>query len=231
MLDLIPFERLLAAMLAGYLIGSIPCAKMAASWRGVDIFATGSGAAGTANVFWNVGHRTGVLVFVGDVAKGAAVIGLASLLGVSGVWVLATCGAAVLGHWKSIFAGFKGGDGMATLIGLFVVLSPALAFLGMATGFAVVLLMRRRKQRSAWGMAVSMAVALVLSNYYQVDQILILGLVGLGVLVLSRSLTGHRLRETGKPEIALDLDLDIDLDLGLDLEHDPDLGPAAPEKP
>ena len=231
MLDFVLNERLLAAMLVGYLIGSIPFAKMAASWRGIDIFTTGSGAAGTANVFWNVGRRTGVLVFVGDVAKGAAAIGVASLLGVAGPLVLLAGGAAILGHWKSIFAGFKGGDGMATLIGLFLSVSPALALLGLATGVAVVLLLRRRKQRSAWGMAVSMAAALSLSTYYQVDQSMIVGLVGLAVLVLSRSIMGHRLRDTREPEIVLDLDLDMDLDLGIDLENDPELGPAAPEKP
>jgi glycerol-3-phosphate acyltransferase PlsY len=219
--DIVLIEKLLAAVVVGYLIGSIPFAKMAASWRGVDIFATGSGTAGTANVFWNVGRRTGALVFVGDVAKGAVAIGAASLLGISGALFLVVGGAAILGHWKSIFAGFKGGDGMATLIGLFVILSPALSVLGLATGFAVVLLLRRRKQRSAWGMAVSMAATLSLSTYYQVDQGMILGLVGLGLLVLGRSIIGHRLRDTVEPEIALDLDLD----------DEPDLAPAAPEKP
>ena len=229
--DFVLIEKILAAVLAGYLLGSIPFARMAAYWRGVDIFATGSGAAGTANVFWNVGRRTGVLVFVGDVAKGVAAIGIASLLGVSGPLVLLAGGAAILGHSKSIFAGFKGGDGMATLIGLFVTLFPALALLGLATGFSVVLMLRRRKQRSAWGMAVTMATALGFSMFYQVDQGLILGLVGLGALVLARSIRGHqqRDRETGEPEIALDLDLDLDLDLGLDIEQD--LGPTAPEKP
>ena len=72
MLDFLLIEKVLAAVLVGYLIGSIPFAKMAASWRGVDIFATGSGAAGTANVFWNVGRRTGVLVFVGMLFLGIA---------------------------------------------------------------------------------------------------------------------------------------------------------------
>jgi glycerol-3-phosphate acyltransferase PlsY len=218
--DIVLIEKLLAATVVGYLIGSIPFAKMAASWRGVDIFATGSGTAGTANVFWNVGRRTGALVFVGDVTKGAVAIGAASLMGVSGALFLVVGGAAILGHWKSIFAGFKGGDGMATLIGLFVILSPALSILGLATGFAVVLLLRRRKQRSAWGLAVSMAATLSLSTYYQVDQGMILGLVGLGLLVLGRSIMGHRLRDTVEPEIALDLDLD----------DEQELGPSAPDK-
>ena len=134
-------------------------------------------------------------------------------------------GAAILGHWKSVFAGFKGGDGMATLIGLFVTLSPALALLGLASGFAVVLLLRRRALRSAWGMSVTMASALGLSMYYQVDQGMILGLVGLGFFVLARSIIGHQRRDgdTGEPEIALDLDLDFELDL--DLDNGQELGP------
>ena len=53
---------------------------MAARFRGVDIFTTGNAMAGSANVFWHIGHRTGAVVFAGDVAKGSAAVLIAGML-------------------------------------------------------------------------------------------------------------------------------------------------------
>ncbi len=225
--DIILIERVLAAMLVGYLLGSIPFASLAGRLKGVDIFTTGSRNAGTANVFWNIGRRIGTLVFVGDVAKGALAITIAWLLAVTGPLVLLAGAAALLGHWKSLFAGFKGGDGMATMIGLFVILVPALSLLGLAFGTAVVLLRRRSALRSAWGMAFAMLTMLALSLYYQIDRPMVMGLIGLGMLVLARSIIGHQRRGIVPAEDAITLDLDLDLDL--ELEEESDLGPTAPE--
>ncbi len=73
--------KVLLAVAAGYLLGALPFAHIASRIRGIDVFSTGSTLAGTANVFFNVGHRTGALVLVGDVAKGSAAV---SPLGRSG---------------------------------------------------------------------------------------------------------------------------------------------------
>ena len=225
--DIVLIERVLAAMLVGYLLGSIPFASLAGRLKGVDVFTTGSRNAGTANVFWNIGRRIGMLVFVGDVAKGALAIIIAWLLEVTGPLVLLVGAAALLGHWKSLFAGFRGGDGMATMIGLFVTLVPAIGLLGLASGTAVVLLRRRSDLRSAWGMAFAMLVILSLSLYYQMDRPMVMGLVGLGMLVLARSIIGHQRRGSLPDEDAITLDLDLDLDL--ELEDESELGPPAPE--
>ena len=58
-------QKLLAAIVVGYLLGSIPLAHLMARRRGIDIFATGSTRAGTANIFWNISRRNGILVFAG----------------------------------------------------------------------------------------------------------------------------------------------------------------------
>lgn len=224
-IDYIIIQKVIAAVLIGYLLGSIPFALIAARLRGVDIFSTGSHMAGTANVFWNVGHRTGTLVFIGDVAKGAAAVIIAQLLDIPGLLVLAAGGAAIFGHWKSLFAGFRGGDGMASLMGVTLALAPSLALLGVATGLAVILVTRRSTWRSSWGIATCFIVLTGLSLYYQVDQEIILGLTGLAGLVLVRSTIARRRRIDlpGEEEILLDLELDIDLDA------ETDLGPATPE--
>jgi len=220
-------ERALVAIFIGYLLGSIPFAPLAGRLKGVDVFTTGSRNAGTANVFFNIGRRIGLLVFVGDVAKGALAIIIAWSLAVTGPLVLLVGAAALLGHWKSLFAGFRGGDGMATMIGLFVTLVPPLGLLGLASGTAVVLLRRRSAFRSAWGMAFSMLVMLSLSLYYQIDRPMVMGLAGLAMLVLSRSIIGHQRRGSLPAEDAITLDLDLDLDM--ELADESDLGPTAPE--
>jgi len=219
-------ERVLVAMLAAYLLGSIPFAPIAGRLKGVDVFTTGSRSAGTANVFWNIGRRMGILVFMGDVAKGSVSIVIAWSLAITSPLILLVACAALLGHWKSLFAGFRGGDGMATMIGLIVVLIPAMGLFGLAFGTAVVLLRRRSALRSAWGMSSSMLVIMALSFYYQIDRQLLMGLIALGMLVLARSVIGHQRRGIANIEDAITLDLDLDL-LDLDLDEEQDLGPTA----
>jgi glycerol-3-phosphate acyltransferase PlsY len=243
--EYLDIQKLLGAMLAGYLLGSIPFAYLAARYRGLDIFNTGSRTAGTANVFWNIGRRTGTLVFVGDVAKGSAAVLFAGLLDVSWSVALLAGGAAVLGHWKSVFSGFRGGDGMATLIGVTIALEPGMAAMGILIGTGVLLLLRRSPLRSTWGISACFIVMLGVSQYYQVDRDLVMGLVALAMLVLFRSMIGRRGRiripaqETDEVDLALELEfeLELELDLNLNLEPDPDpdpdteLGPAAQENP
>jgi len=231
--ELVLNERILAAIVVGYLLGSIPFASLAGRLKGVDVFTTGSRNAGAANVYWNISRRIGTLVFVGDVTKGALAIIFAWMLAVTGPLVLLVGAAALLGHWKSLFAGFRGGDGMATMIGLFITMVPALGLLGLAAGTAVVVLRRRSVLRSAWGMAFGMLVMLSLSLYYQIDRPIVMGLAGLAMLVLARSIIGHQRRGSLSTEDAITLDLDLDeldldiLDIGL--EEETDLGPTAPE--
>ena len=125
--DWLLIQKLIAAIVVGYLLGSIPFAHIAARLKGVDIFATGNFQAGTANVFWNISRRTGLIVFMCDVAKGAVSVLIADLLGIPVALIVIAGAAAVLGHWKSLFTGFKGGDGMATLLGVTLTLTPTIA--------------------------------------------------------------------------------------------------------
>ena len=229
------YPRLIAALAVGYLLGSIPFAYLAARLRGVDIFTTGSHRAGTANVFWNVGRRTGTLVFVGDVAKGSAAVLVAELLDVPWTFTLLAGGAAVLGHWNSVFSGFRGGDGMATLLGVVLALEPTLAALGVIGGMAVVLLLRRSPSRSSWGIVACATIMLSVSQYYQLDRELVMGLVALAMLVLFHSVVSRRRVRPSDvgPDAALDLRLDPDFDLDLEPAPDsnPDLGVPTPESP
>ena len=186
--DTLSVQKLLGVLVMGYMLGSIPFALVAAKNRGVDIFTTGSTLAGAANVFWHIGHRTGALVLAGDVAKGSAAVIAAGMLDLSPAALLLAGGAAILGHWKSVFAGFRGGDGMATLIGVTIALEPVLSALALVVGLMVALLLWCAPLRSAWALFAGFTAMLVVSQYYQIDRGLVMGIVALALLVLFHSL-------------------------------------------
>ncbi len=189
--------RLLAAMIVGYLLGSIPFAHLVARRRGIDIFATGSTRAGTANVFWNISRRNGILVFAADAIKGALAIAVARLLEAPDNALILAGGAAVAGHWKSIFTRFRGGDGMVTLVGVTVALTPVLALLGIAVGSAAVLLTRRLPFRSSCGIAACFAVLLAVSQSFpdfHNERVFVLELSALALLVIFHNVLIHRRR-------------------------------------
>ena len=224
-------QNMVLAVAAGYFLGALPFAHIASRIRGIDVFATGSTLAGTANVFFNVGHRTGALVLVGDVAKGAAAVFAAWALGVPPALILVAGGAAVVGHWKSVFTGFRGGDGMAPLMGVSLALIPALAVLGVAAGLATIVLMRHSPLRSTWGVSVCFLVMLAISQYYQIERDLVSGLVVLASLVLLRSMFTRRRRlSVATHPVYRDTEDEDGLEDGeaIDADPDADLGHATP---
>lgn len=214
--------KFVGALLAGYLLGSVPFARLGARYRGVDIFSTGSRTAGAANVFWNIDRGTGLVVMAADVAKGAAAVLVAGLLASSWPLALMVGGAAVLGHWKSIFSGFRGGDGMAALMGVTLTLAPVLAVLGLLIGTGALLLSWRSPIRGAWALSTCFAVMLVVSQYYQIERGMVLGLLALFFLVLLHTMVSRRHRGGMLNEEELP-------DLELDADQQPDLRSATPE--
>ena len=84
----------LIATAGGYLLGAIPLAYLISKRHsGVDIFEIGSGLPGASNVMRNVGKLPAVMVFLGDMAKGALAILLANVMGVESPWLLLPAGA------------------------------------------------------------------------------------------------------------------------------------------
>jgi acyl phosphate:glycerol-3-phosphate acyltransferase len=120
-------------IIIGYLLGSIPTAYIVARKRkGIDIRDIGSRNMGAANVMREIGIHEGILVAAIDVAKGAGAILIARALNVSELWVFGAGFAAVVGHNFPVFAGFRGGRGTATLIGIFLVVAPQSALVTLA---------------------------------------------------------------------------------------------------
>lgn len=106
---------LAAALAVGYLVGSVSPAVLVARAKGVDLRAVGSGNPGASNAGRALGRRTGVLVAVLDVAKGAVPAAAFGALEHEAGLVAGL--AAVLGHVSSPFLRGKGGKGVATAAG------------------------------------------------------------------------------------------------------------------
>ena len=138
-----------SSVVAGYLLGSIPFAYIIARARGgFDIRTVDIGNAGAGSVMRAVGPIEGLLTLVGDVGKGCAAILLAQFLGVELYWVMAAGAAAVLGHVFPVFIGFKGGQGVATSMGVFGILTiDAMVMTLMVMGVMLLLNIRRGLSR------------------------------------------------------------------------------------
>ncbi len=116
-----------AAALVGvaYLLGSVAFAVLLVrSVTGKDIRAEGSGNAGATNVLRAHGKRLGLLVAALDIGKGALAVFLVRLVTADPRYAAAAGFAAILGHVFPIFYGFRGGKGVATAVGAFLVLVP-----------------------------------------------------------------------------------------------------------
>lgn len=109
---------------AAYLIGSVNFAIIFSRLKGTDITKKGSGNPGTMNVLRSVGKLWGVLTFICDCAKGVifAVIGLYWVGSADWLFILGVI--VIIGHVLPVYSKFKGGKGVATSIGVFLVAYP-----------------------------------------------------------------------------------------------------------
>jgi glycerol-3-phosphate acyltransferase PlsY len=113
-------------VVGGYFLGSIPTAYLLARWRrGVDIREVGSGNVGGSNLRATVGLWATVTVGLFDIVKGALPPLVAEPIGLSETTGILAGLAAVVGHNWSLWLGFQGGRGQATILGLLLVVFPA----------------------------------------------------------------------------------------------------------
>ena len=137
-------------VLLGYLLGSVVGSLVVGRLKGgVDIRRMGSGNAGATNALRTQGPAFAIAVFIIDIAKGWLAAGWLPGLKLPGVpmsapeltlWLPAVCGfASIIGHCFPVWHGFRGGKGVATLVGAFAGLDPWLLLPMFATWLAVVM--------------------------------------------------------------------------------------------
>jgi len=143
----------ISALILAYLCGSIPTAVwIGQAFYGIDVREYGSGNAGATNTFRVLGKKAGIPVMLFDILKGWTATNLAYFIGVSTTgayhsiaytnYALALGIAAVMGHLFPVFAGFRGGKGIATLFGMILAVNLPAALLCVIV-FVIVLLISR----------------------------------------------------------------------------------------
>jgi len=116
-------------IVVSYLLGSIPFGYLIVNaTTGSDVRQTGSGGTGATNVSRSAGKGAGILTLFLDALKGAAAVLLAEFLlrgNDHAAWWIGACGViAMLGHIFPVWLRFRGGKGVATGVGVFLILAP-----------------------------------------------------------------------------------------------------------
>jgi glycerol-3-phosphate acyltransferase PlsY len=172
------------AVLAAYLMGSIPFAQLLSRRRGIDLRRVGSGNVGATNVLRTMGVRAAVLAMLLDAVKGTIAVLIAQRL-TTGVGAPVLAGlASVIGHVYPVWLRFRGGKGVATAAGAFALLSPVAAAIAVGV-FVVAVVFTRFISVGSMAAAVTLAAWTFVSDAPTV--------VGVGAAIAAAVvLAGHR---------------------------------------
>ena len=138
---------ILAALVAAYLLGSVPFALIASRLFGLaDPRTYGSGNPGATNVLRSGSKSAAILTLIGDMGKGWLAVFLAQKYGVAydfGTLAIGLVALAVFfGHLYPVFLRFKGGKGVATAAGVLLAIDPLLGLSTLATWLFVAYVFR-----------------------------------------------------------------------------------------
>jgi acyl phosphate:glycerol-3-phosphate acyltransferase len=213
-----------ALLLLAYLLGSLPTGYLVAKWlKGIDIREQGSGSTGATNVLRNLGKGPAIAVLLIDLLKGVAAITLVQWVYGSDLlagltrschsdclpgliasldwqpWMTMAAGlAALIGHSKSIWLGFKGGKSVATSIGILLALSWQVALATIGVFAAVFAITRIVSISSILG---AIAVPTLMLSFRQPVAYLLFGILG-GIYVVWRHRSNiQRLLDGTEPKV------------------------------
>jgi acyl phosphate:glycerol-3-phosphate acyltransferase len=151
-----------AMLVLGYLFGSVqPGLIVSRLVRGIDIREYGSGKTGFTNTLRTIGLGAALVVVAGDIIKGVAPVLIGRLV-FDDPWGATLAGVgAVLGHTWPLFAGFRGGRGVATSFGAFFAMAPLAALVALAAGGAILATTRYVSVMSMLGVALGLVAMIV----------------------------------------------------------------------
>jgi acyl phosphate:glycerol-3-phosphate acyltransferase len=186
--------------IAAYLLGSIPTAVWIGKiFYGLDIREHGSGNAGTTNTFRILGAKAGIPVFIVDVLKAfvatSLVLILKSLVPGTRDFINAQLllgAAAVIGHIFPVYVGFKGGKGVASLLGVVLAIVPEAGLIA-AGIFTVTLLVFRYVSLSSLIAGVSFPILVIVVFQTTVTSLMLFSVVIAILLLLTHQKNIERL--------------------------------------
>jgi acyl phosphate:glycerol-3-phosphate acyltransferase len=141
--------KFLLLVIAGYLLGSIPLSYLSGRARGIDIKKQGTHQVGAGNLWRTTSRKLGFFVGIFDFLKGMLMVYLAKKAGLDAGLQLFTGIAVIIGHNWPVFLRFHGGRGIATALGLIIIMPslnygaittwPLIVFFGVAFGLLSIL--------------------------------------------------------------------------------------------
>lgn len=200
---------IIALLVTAYLLGSIPTAVWwGKRYYGIDVREFGSGNAGATNTFRVLGKKAGIPVLFIDIVKGTCAVLLAHFSPFvfdSNEFVNLELGlgiAALTGHVFPVFAGFRGGKGVATILGIVICLTPITSLMVLGV-FLIVLLATRYVSLSSMtaGLSFPFFLNIVLKNQNQ--TLLIFSIFVAALLILTHKKNIGRLLKRQETKVNL----------------------------
>ncbi len=171
------------SIIIGYLLGSLPFAYWLARAKGVDIRKIGTGNPGAANLFRKVSKPLGILALLLDAGKGALALFVAYWLGLSPSLEILAGVAAIIGHLHSPFLRFRGGAGLATVVGIALAASPISWLAGLAVGLPYIII----KKNTGWGVGAGLIIFITVAALINVEWQVIMAISLMCVALVVRA--------------------------------------------
>ena len=201
-------------MCLAYLVGSVPSAVwIGKAFYGIDVREYGSGNAGATNTFRVLGKKPGWVVLLLDILKGFFSVKLAYLIGdyeplspefIDFELALAVCG--LLGHIFPVYVGFRGGKGVATMLGILIGVHPPAAGI-CAMVFLVSFMITRYVSLSS--MLAGITFPVVIMVFYSTNSSINIFSLAVAILILvthqrniERLFAGEESRMKGRSKLA-----------------------------
>lgn len=169
------------AILAAYLLGSVPFAMISSKVFGLaDPRTYGSGNPGATNVLRSGNKKAALMTLIGDALKGAVAVIVARQMGFADTVIALVALAVFIGHLYPVFLKFKGGKGVATAAGVLLALDPILG-LAVAGTWLLVAYVSRYSSLAALIAATAAPVIAVLMHG-ATNQTLVVGILGMALI-------------------------------------------------
>ncbi|MCK4273964.1 MAG: glycerol-3-phosphate acyltransferase [Dehalococcoidales bacterium] len=180
-------------IVCSYLLGSVPSSYLAARSRGIDLRKDGTQQVGGGNLWRTTSRKLGLIVGIFDFFKGMLMVLIALKLGLDAGQQLAVGLAAVAGHNWSVFLRFHGGRGVATSLGIIIILplinniTPWATIAFFAIGAAVAAFTRR----TPVPILVGMVILPIASAIFREPLSLTMGYLAMALIIIIKRLTAQ----------------------------------------
>ncbi|MFN4324961.1 MAG: glycerol-3-phosphate 1-O-acyltransferase PlsY [Azonexus sp.] len=169
------------ALLAAYLLGSVPFAMISSKVFGLaDPRTYGSGNPGATNVLRSGNKKAALMTLIGDALKGSVAVLIAQQMGLSNTVIALVALAVFLGHLYPVFLKFKGGKGVATASGVLLALDPILGLT--VTGIWLLVAYVSRYSSLAALIAAAAAPAVSALMHGANNQTIVVGILGMALI-------------------------------------------------